>query len=132
MPEVSANRRAPLIGGAVLGALVIVWQIICVGAGLDALFPLVATGIEVAVLLAVLWSTRRSQGYTAQLMGGVLATAVSLPAVVAGFVLCVSVLFPTAVPPDAIVAQGLAGVVGTAVTGVVVSAIAAVFLRTRD
>ena len=131
------DMRTPVIGGLVL-------------------FPAVATLIELVALIAILAKTRAEQTYVQQLGSGLIATAVSLVPIVVGFVLTVFVLFPDLVAsmqaetratmqaagssPEEIeaalsmmstTAQGLAGVIGTAVTGVFVSALAAIGLRKR-
>ena len=126
------NKRTAALGGLVLGGLVVLLQVVAVGAGLDTLFPLLATAVEIGVLVAVLWRTRSEQSYGQQLGAGVLATLVSLPLVAAGFLLSVRVLFPGSVPDEQLVPQGMAGLIGTLVTGVVVSAVAASFLRVRS
>lgn len=148
--------RTSVIGGLVLGGLVLTWQIVAVALALNAAFPLVATLIELVVLIAVLARTRAEQTYSQQLGAGLIATGVSLGPIALGFVLAVFVLFPDAIAqqqatvratmeaagstPDEIeatmamltpISQGLAGVIGTAVTGLVVSALAAIGLRKR-
>jgi hypothetical protein len=148
-------RLPALRGGVAFGTAVVVLQITSVGLGLDALFPILATLVELVALGLVLWTTR-SQGFRDQVLNGWLATVVSLPFVALGFVLAVYVLFPSALPaarealradlvaqgadPATIEAtlaatsatmQGAAGLIGTLATGLVVSPLLAAFLRNR-
>ena len=148
------NWRVSLIAGASLGVAVAVWQIVAAAAGLHGLFPLVATLIELITLVGALVTTRHEQSYAQQVGAGLTATVVSLPIIAAGFVLTVCGLFPEVIPtmlaetrttleaagsaPEEIeaalaamsaTAQGVAGLVGTAITGLLISLVAPIGLR---
>ena len=118
--------------GALLGVLVIGLQVVATGTNGAAWFPIVATLVELVVLVALLRRTREGAGYVLQVAHGLVATVVSLPFVTAGFLLSVLVLFPDALGDAAeVLPQGVAGLVGTLMTGLVVSGVAAAFLRDR-
>ncbi len=107
-----------VIGGVLLGILVAIWQVIAAQAGLNAIFPLVATALELAVLLPALYLTRKDHGYALQVASGSALAGVSLVFIVPGAVLV-----------GASGADMAAGAFGTLITGVVVSALAAIGLR---
>ena len=127
------DARTAIGGGVVLGALVVVWQVVSVGAGLTAVFIPVATLLQVVVLVATLARTRADHGYGAQVGVGSVVSGVAAAMIFVGSVATLTVVFPDALPPEApgAVAQATGGVIGTLVTGVVVSALAAIGLRAR-
>lgn len=144
-----------LVAGGVLAGVVAVWQLASAASGLTSLFVPVATALQLAVLLGLLYSQRQQASYLQQLGGGVLASAVASVVIGVTALFVLPALLPDAYPalqeetrqamagstPEEIEAavamatpgpQALAGVIGTLVTGAFVSAIAAVFLRRKD
>ncbi|MCB9675837.1 MAG: hypothetical protein H6737_12015 [Alphaproteobacteria bacterium] len=112
--------KTAAIGGVVLGLLVVVWQFVSAAAGLQMLFPLVATALELAVQIGVLVRTRAQHAYVQQVAIGSGVAFVATPFILVGAVL-------VGAQPD----EMAAGVFGTLFTGVFVALIASVFLRTK-
>lgn len=112
--------RVPVAGGVILGILVVIWQFAAAALDATALFPLVATLIELVVIVGALFQTRSQHGYGQQVAAGSAIGAISL-------------LFigPGAVLVGAAGAEVVAGVLGTLITGVVIALLAAIPLRQR-
>lgn len=135
----SQSRRI-VIAGVTIGALVTVWALVMGITGwafdpvLDALFALVVL-FEIVVLVVLLRSTAGENAYLAQLRTGSLAALIAGPIVFAQSLLFTSVLFADyfAAHPEAgsSLEQALSGVVGTIGTGIVTSAVTAIFARKR-
>ncbi|MEZ4320173.1 MAG: hypothetical protein R3F61_22030 [Myxococcota bacterium] len=113
--------RVPVIGGVVLGVMVVIWQLVSAAIGATALFPLVATLLELIVVIGAMAQTRQVHGYGQQVAAGVTIAALA----------CVFIV-PGAVAVGATTADIAAGGIGTLVTGVVVALLAAIPLRRRD
>ncbi|MCA9491501.1 MAG: hypothetical protein KC621_16330 [Myxococcales bacterium] len=118
-----------VMAGLALGAVVTVWGLVAMAAGLVALFVPVATLIQLVVVVGLLARTKSAHTYRDAVVAGSVASAVGAGIIFFGSLLNTMVVFagrPEAAQP---VAQAVAGVIGTLVTGVVLSAIAAIWLR---
>lgn len=131
-----------LRGGVVLGALVAVWIFVTGFTGwykdpsTAPRFIAVATLIEVVVLI---WTLRRTAAegrtYSGQVVAGTLSAIVGGVLVICASLLFTTVFFKDAMeaiqPPQSPMQNALAGFMGTFITGVVASAIIAVWVRAR-
>jgi hypothetical protein len=157
--------RDTVMYGVMLGLLVTVWALVMGMTGwyldpvLQALFFMVVP-IEIAVVVALLYRTRQTNGYVKQLRNGSLVGVIAAPIVFLQSIVFTLVLFPTyfadlrAMQEAMLLEEGrsadqiareleaaaamqnpvmnaVSGSIATILTAVVVSAIAAIFLRRR-
>jgi len=146
--------RTSGLAGLALGLIVGLWMVVATVASLQPIFPLVATALQLVVLVGALARMRAEHGFAQQLAAGMIVSVVASVLIFGESLLLTTVLFPDALAamraevaasmPDASpaeleaatamvapVPQAVMGVVGTLVTGLVLSAIAGAFLR-RD
>lgn len=157
--------RVPVRFGLVLGLLVVAWTFVMgftgwyKDPGKVALFWLVIP-LEIGLVVAALWKTRRESGYGRQVGNGLVVCAVASVLIFAGSLAFTTLAFPEyfqeveaagrammaakGVPPDQIEAavkaqapmntplmNALSGVIGTLATGLVVALLAAIGLRRK-
>ncbi len=148
------RHQVNLVAGVALGLVVGLWQIISIAAGLTAVFVPVAFALQVLAVVAALWTTQAEHRYGQQVLGAVQLSAVASVLIFVGSLVATSVLFPDAIPelraatatrlaqagasPSEIAAatggitpigEATAGVIGTMISGPLIGAIGAIWLR---
>jgi hypothetical protein len=135
----SQGRRI-VIAGVAIGGLVTAWSLFMglTGFAFDpATAPIFALVVlyEIIVLVVLLRSTAKENGFIAQVRAGSLAAVIAAPIVFVQSLVFTSVLFADyfAAHPEegSSFVQAMSGVIGTIGTGIVTSAITAVFARKR-
>jgi hypothetical protein len=135
LSSTTSPSRIVVSAGLMLGAIVTGWALVMGLTGwhsvpaLSALFFLVIPA-HIVVLVAALRRTRDAgYGWARQVGAGTLLSAIASPIILAQSLLFTLVLFPGSTENH--LADALGGAIATIITGLVASAVMAIFVRAR-